>query len=70
MNEPGLYLKCSNDCSFLGWTPCKLYPVTLSGNAWNDEGGLYRTSILADQIPGSFKLIWLLPDGTELEALE
>lgn len=50
------------------WTPGKLYSVEDDGIR-DDEGDFHELKQLA-WYPQKFKLLWLLPDGTELEALE
>lgn len=67
---PKLHLRCSSTIPFHRWTKGKLYPVTHNDTVWDDDGGLYSALVLARELKDEFKLVWLLPDGTELEALE
>jgi len=68
-NEPKLYLKCTHCPSFSNWTIGKLYPV-VGDRVHNDLGDSYGTGNLLRRIFSTFKLVWVWPDGTELEALE
>lgn len=75
---PKLHLKClTSNRSW--WTAGKLYPVG-NGRVVSDDSGDWGSLGLSDWSAsglektnnggiGKFAFVWLLPDGTELEAL-
>jgi hypothetical protein len=68
-DEPKLHLKCHHCPRFTHWTIGKLYPV-VGDMVRNDVGGSFGTANLLRRIFSTFKLVWVWPDGTELEVLE
>ena len=75
MNEgPQLYMKClKSDVGW--WEPGRLYQVT-DGDIIRDSDGRddrrlnWNVDLIMKNHSFEFTPIWLLPDGTELEALE
>lgn len=71
---PTLYLKCV--CNLRGaharqwWTVGKLYHVIDSTVADDDDYPWREHVVAGGKADAVFTPIWLLPDGTELEALE
>jgi hypothetical protein len=69
-DKPTPHLRTGKHITFLHWSPDKLYPIKSGDTVTDDDGGKYYASKLPQLIGSHFKLVWVWPDGTELEALE
>lgn len=75
-DAPKLHLKClTSNRSW--WTAGKLYPVENGRVFSDDKGSVQFSDWSASGLEkannggiGNFAFVWVLPDGTELEALE
>jgi hypothetical protein len=73
-SEPKLYYKCITNKRQLftnkWWTVGKLYPL-VNGDIIDDDDYPWRAlTVESGRADADFTPVWLLPDGTELEALE
>lgn len=71
MKAPVLHYKCVEEYDEDGWFDVgKLYPAQDGYVADNQGYEWLEGDIRSGELGASFVAVWVLPDGTELEALE